>query len=67
MKEPSLKLVNDLSKLAESVLSLAQAKGEDKVILHMRGLRIEISPNGVKNSSELNIAPIWDTRWDEED
>jgi len=67
MKEPSLKLVNDLSKLAESVLSLAQAKGEDKVILHMRGLRIEISPNGIKHNDELNSMPVWDTKWDEEE
>lgn len=67
MKEPTLKLVNDLSKLAETVYDMAKARGDDKVILHMRGLRIEISPNGVKNSDELNNMPIWDTRWDEED
>lgn len=63
MTEPSLKLVNELAKLAESVFEMAKAHGEDKVILHMRGLRIEISKNGVKNPDELNNVPVWGTEW----
>lgn len=45
-------LVNELAKVAEALLKLAIKHGNDKVILHVKEMRIEIRPD--KRDEEKN-------------
>lgn len=47
-------LVDDLAKTAQALLELARDKGNDRVILHIRGMRIEITVNGLNRPDEKN-------------
>jgi hypothetical protein len=47
-------LVGDLAKTAQALLELAIEKGNDRVVLFIRGMRIEIHPNDKMEQEDKN-------------